>query len=369
MINSQERKSEKRNFTEREQISRVSGKGDIVTINRTRKNMKKNIAEYIKVFDLIMNNPSEKVDTVYKGTVSYIYNRLKKIFTAPMEQENIQRLIRKKINELFSAKIRNELNSSFSSVKKDGSRVPINNENKRQFMAAHFYEQFEQDTCYVCNQQLMRGKCSPHVEHIIRILPLYLLMGHIQYENNSIHQLAIKESHRLCNLMKSTVSLLEYKIESDGKIMAELREDTISELSTGIHNASKSVGPREISDKYDFRETEERKQPIIKEKVSLPWKTTYIQTNVGQKVNSKNASEYEIIKKVANPEDIYSNLTKEIMALKEAINKNNSINIYHFYDNLNMLVEEIKDQFAVKGGKTKKAKGSRRRNKTRSKRT
>lgn len=377
MSSNVERKSEKRNFTARNdnkenmpsshkarnhnKTDRISKNGDIIYVDRNPKNMKKNIGEYIKIFNLIMNNPSEKVDTVYNGTVSYIYHKLQKTFTAPVEKENIRALIRKKINDLFGAKIKHEL--------AERSLQVTNNQNRRQFMAAHFLEQSTRDTCYVCNQQLMRGKCSPHVEHIIRILPLYLLMGHIKYENNSIHQLAIKESHRLCNLMKSTVSLLEYSIdETNGKIIATPREDSISQLSHGIHDASKSVGLREVSDKYYFRETDDRKQPIIKDKVLLPWPTTYIQTKVGQKVNQKNVSEYEIIQNETNAEGINENLTKEIIALAEAINEEPLIDIYNFYDNLNMLLEEIKDQFAVKGGKTKKTKRKYKHNKTRSKR-
>lgn len=317
--------------------SRVNTTGEIVSFSRIANNQRQNRALYLDTFNLIMNNKSPK-DMVYAETVNYIHTKLINSPFIAGNKGDIHALIRNKLNNLFDAKMNFEMEGSQHS-----NTNP--NKNRRQFLAANFLKHSERQTCYVCNQSLMTGECTPHVEHIIRILPLYLLMGHIPYGENSIFQHAIKESHRLCNLLKASISLLEYRIEKSGKIMAELDNAKILELATVIYNSSESVGTRKMNENYYFRDTSDRRQPVILKNVPIPWNTGFIQKTVGRKITLGNATEYNTIKQFTTIDKIAENLTQEIMSLKEAINAEKDIDIFAFKDNLDMLADEIKLQF------------------------
>lgn len=118
------------------------------------------------------------------------------------------------IDDVTETKIRDHINKLLrEKIRIAFPGLSESNENRLQLKAANAGED-PPKICYMCG-----SKCSnPHVEHVIRILLLYLLTYHLS-SDHSIKQASLRYSHATCNMdAKGITSLFNMVVERDGVI-------------------------------------------------------------------------------------------------------------------------------------------------------
>jgi bifunctional pyridoxal-dependent enzyme with beta-cystathionase and maltose regulon repressor activities len=105
------------------------------------------------------------------------------------------------------------------------------NANRSQHAAAHTEPQDQ--ICYICGNACTR----PHIEHVIRILLLYLLTGHLPL-NNIVKQASLKYAHKTCNVVvKGSIKLFNVHCNDARLVTLTQIPAAQTELSTKFQNA------------------------------------------------------------------------------------------------------------------------------------
>ena len=113
--------------------------------------------------------------------------------------ENLETNVRNNVNKI----INEEISVTFPDINR-------RNANRAQHAAAHPVQQAQ--NCYICG-----NPCSlPHIEHVIRILLLQLITGHLEL-NNAVKAASLKYAHKTCNVdVKGSIPLFNVNVDDSG---------------------------------------------------------------------------------------------------------------------------------------------------------
>jgi len=196
--------------------------------NESRRNM----VESIKYIKGTSHNYPEIVEEI-----NYHQHNLKE-YIAKLCVQKYNSIGGSKVEELTNISVRNTINKIINGeIEIQFPDINRRRANRAQHEAAH--QNVEQtQICYIC-----RGECSrPHVEHVIRIIQLYLLTGHLPL-NDPIKAESLRLSHATCNVVvKGSINFFEIYIEDD---FVRLRAIPVNEtrFSERFESATRTLVP------------------------------------------------------------------------------------------------------------------------------
>ena len=252
------------------------------------------------------------------------------------------------VSKLTELGTRNTLNSIINDkIKENPNAILGSNANRNQMLAA--FDNVEQPKiCYICNAKCLEG---PHVEHVIRILLLYLLTGHLPV-NDPIKQASLKFSHRTCNVkVKGNASLFIVSAYNN-HVQISARDTTILSERYQYATESRKSKPRPKK----LRKLKNVVNPLISEMPRLSKREV--------DVNLKKVSIH--LARLFNPRGITSLQVANNLKTLIYTNKKNTVSeIYEtvIRDAVNSLAKGIRKNKTTKKKKNDKTKKNKQRSK------
>jgi hypothetical protein len=160
-------------------------------------------------------------------------------------REYIVKLCIKKYNSIgggnidnLAVSVRNTINKIINGdIMIEFPDINRRNANRAQHSAAHSNVN-QPLICYICG-----GACPhPHVEHVIRIIQLYLLTGHLDL-HNPIKAASLRYAHSTCNvIVKGSINFFQIYVENN---FVKLQAMPVSEtrFSERFESATRTLSP------------------------------------------------------------------------------------------------------------------------------
>jgi hypothetical protein len=204
--------------------------------NESRRNM----VESIKYIEGKGNNYAEIVEEInyhQNNLQEYIAELCVKKYNS-MSGSNIEKLTGMSMRGTVNKIINEQIAEMFPDINRTRA-------NSAQHLAAHSNVE-QQQVCYICG-----GVCShPHIEHVIRILLLFLLTSHLVV-NHPIKEASLRLSHATCNVVvKGSIKLFDVLV-NDRTVRLQAIPVNQTRLSERFETATRTLIPHNNREGYN----------------------------------------------------------------------------------------------------------------------